>query len=338
MKVTDRERALLADVLNEYRAAGKFPNTKSFRVKHEADRENIDLLISRNFLRKDNDSLQLTLKGLNEADSPEARELLERCNKLIPILKDAYRKRLDGEWSVEQLADLAAWKADEVAEALFFLKDISFWSGFSPGTNGRARSIALNEEILNIVSVEATLLKWEEPRAQSREILINDDGILDLFPGVGMSRNPYSSRVRGIPLEISLLHVEVQKVAAKLVEDGHYRQAITDAFILVDNYVQKQSGAVENGAPLMNKVFSAKNPILKLSDHEEEQVGFMQLFSGAMKAVRNQYTHKLVDPQTKEETLEWLGFASALLRLVDGATYMDSELPRPKSAPGEKIL
>jgi hypothetical protein len=38
-----------------------------------------------------------------------------------------------------------------------------------------------------------------------------------------------------------------------------------------------------------------------------------------MKAVRNQYAHKVVSPANEQEAMEWLGFASALFRLVDRA-------------------
>lgn len=122
-----------------------------------------------------------------------------------------------------------------------------------------------------------------------------------------------------IPLEIGHLHSEVVRVASSLVASGHYRQAITDTFIGLDKYVESKSGIKDSGASLMGKVFSADAPVLELSKEKEEQKGFMMLFMGAMKAIRNQYAHSLVDPKNKEEALEWLGFASALFRLADSA-------------------
>lgn len=133
-----------------------------------------------------------------------------------------------------------------------------------------------------------------------------------------LSRNEIKIRKQvSPPLTISHLHSEVQRIAGSLVNDGHYRQAITDTFIGLDNYVEKASGLTEKGTTLMQKAFSTNNPILLLSNESEEQTGFMMLFTGAMKAIRNQYAHSLVNPKDEDETLEWLGFASGLFRLVD---------------------
>ncbi|MBK7960656.1 MAG: TIGR02391 family protein [Bdellovibrionales bacterium] len=125
------------------------------------------------------------------------------------------------------------------------------------------------------------------------------------------------------PLTISQLHSEVQRIAGDLVANGHYRQAITDTFIGLDNYVETKSGISDKGTSLMQKAFSANKPILQLSTESEEQTGFMMLFTGAMKAIRNQYAHSLINPSSKEEAMEWLGFASGLFRLVDNARKPD---------------
>lgn len=126
-----------------------------------------------------------------------------------------------------------------------------------------------------------------------------------------------------IGLSLERLHPEVRRVASRLVADGHYRQALIDAFIALDAYVQAASGVDLQGAPLMNTVFSQKSPVLRLSSKAEEQAGFMMLFAGAVKALRNAYAHKLVEPATADEALEWLGFASRLFHLVDGAERID---------------
>jgi len=126
-------------------------------------------------------------------------------------------------------------------------------------------------------------------------------------------------QAKSAPLDIVSLHSRVREVSESLVLDGHYRQAITDTFIALDDYVKQACGLSENGTPLMQKAFSANDPVLILSADKEEQMGFMMLFAGAIKAIRNQYAHSLVNPQSKEATLEWLGFASALFRLVDQA-------------------
>jgi uncharacterized protein (TIGR02391 family) len=127
-----------------------------------------------------------------------------------------------------------------------------------------------------------------------------------------------------VPLELKSLHPEVIRIAGPYVADGHLRPAIVDTFIGLEKYVQRVSGSGAIGANLMQTVFSPAKPILRLSHHEEAQVGFMMLFAGAVKAIRNQYAHNLIDPKNADEALEWLAFASALFRLVDAAASSGS--------------
>jgi hypothetical protein len=77
----------------------------------------------------------------------------------------------------------------------------------------------------------------------------------------------------------------------------------------------------------MQTVFSAKEPLLKVSDDPDEQLGMMWLFSGAMMALRNPRGHRVEtdDQTTREECLEWLGKISALLRVVDRAELVTPE-------------
>jgi hypothetical protein len=67
----------------------------------------------------------------------------------------------------------------------------------------------------------------------------------------------------------------------------------------------------------MQKVFSKNNPILKVSDNEDEQLGFMWLFSGSVMAIRNPKAHSLIEQNNPERTLEWLAFASVLFKILD---------------------
>ena len=69
----------------------------------------------------------------------------------------------------------------------------------------------------------------------------------------------------------------------------------------------------------MQTVFSPRSPKLVISDDSDEQQGFMWLFSGAVMAIRNPKAHRLVEQNDPQRTLEWLSFASVLLRVLDDA-------------------
>jgi len=122
---------------------------------------------------------------------------------------------------------------------------------------------------------------------------------------------------------IENLHPSIQDVALKLYIDGHYRQAILDTYILLTNSVKTKSGRHDlDGVQLVQTVFSPKNPCIKISDNIDEQQGFMWLFSGAIMGIRNPNAHNLIEHKDPQKTLEWITYASALLRTLDGAEVL----------------
>lgn len=113
------------------------------------------------------------------------------------------------------------------------------------------------------------------------------------------------------------MHKEVTKIAKDKMENKDYRGAVLDVCIALEGYVKKKSKKYDIGAKLMEKVFSADSPVIKISNKPEEQRGHMFLFSGAMKAIRNRYSHDINQVNPLQETLEILGFLSFLFRTVD---------------------
>jgi hypothetical protein len=87
-----------------------------------------------------------------------------------------------------------------------------------------------------------------------------------------------------------------------------------------------KDGKLMYGAPLMQKAFSQEG-VFGLSDDKEIQSGYASLFVGAIKALKNDYSHyKDADPGSPARAFEWLALASALLRLVDEATRLVPKL------------
>ena len=123
-----------------------------------------------------------------------------------------------------------------------------------------------------------------------------------------------------VPLALSSLHPLVQKTASELYLNGHYRQAILDTYIALVETVKTKSGKSKlDNTPLMQTVFSANKPILKVSNDPDEQIGFMWLFTGAVMGIRNPKAHRLIEQNDPQRALEWLSFASVLLRVLDDA-------------------
>jgi uncharacterized protein (TIGR02391 family) len=121
------------------------------------------------------------------------------------------------------------------------------------------------------------------------------------------------------------LHPAIERAAGRLFRDGHYANAVEDSVKALNALVRLNSGVDDkDGTSLMEFVFSAKNPVLKfnqLSDTSEndEQRGFMMMFSGAVAGLRNPRAHKIIkdDP---EMALEFIAFVSLLAKLADRAS------------------
>lgn len=130
-----------------------------------------------------------------------------------------------------------------------------------------------------------------------------------------------------------MVHPSVAKISKKLYEDGHFANASEDAFIEINFRVKNiykitnpTSDKVPDGDNAMNVVFSTNNPIVKFADISTEtgkniQKGYMQMFSGAISALRNPKAHANIALE-KEECKRNLLFASMLMfKLDEGVKY-----------------
>jgi len=131
------------------------------------------------------------------------------------------------------------------------------------------------------------------------------------------------------------LHPKVAEASRSCFVTGNYREATLNAFISLINCVKEITGLDLDGDDLMNKVFSfdydkdlkkiTKYPIihineLKNSTDRSEQQGFMFLYKGAAGAIRNPKAHKIIPQSNPLQTLEYLGFASLLMRILEKST------------------
>lgn len=119
------------------------------------------------------------------------------------------------------------------------------------------------------------------------------------------------------------LHPEIARAASGLYQSGHYSNAVEDAVKALNVLVRLRSGLEIDGVSLMQKAFSPNSPVLKFNDlsdqsDRDEQLGFMNLFSGAVSGLRNPRAHSFVrdDP---ERALEFIAFVSLLAKLLDQA-------------------
>lgn len=118
------------------------------------------------------------------------------------------------------------------------------------------------------------------------------------------------------------LHPTISAASGALYRDGHYRQAVREAFQVVEHRVQKLSGRQDTGTSLMGAVFSGATPTLDITratgrNALDEREGFKLLFMGAMLGLKNPRGHGTALVDTADDAMESLAFASLLMRRLD---------------------
>jgi uncharacterized protein (TIGR02391 family) len=119
----------------------------------------------------------------------------------------------------------------------------------------------------------------------------------------------------------------LRKNTQKLFNDGHHTEAVEKAYKLIDNTVKNHADLKKEkitGAPLMNRVFSEHNPLLRLNEgittsECDEQKGYMQVFAGCMTGIRNPRAHEADWVDTEARALQLLIFANHLLERIEAS-------------------
>ncbi|MBV9029354.1 MAG: TIGR02391 family protein [Pseudonocardiales bacterium] len=122
---------------------------------------------------------------------------------------------------------------------------------------------------------------------------------------------------------VPVLHSTMSGALA-LVERGRILEAVREAMRLVEERVQRLTARGDSGHPLMESVFGARPPRLDITtatgrSARDEQEGFRLLFIGAMLGLRDAHDGGRSVPATVHEVLEYLAFASMLMRRLDWA-------------------
>jgi uncharacterized protein (TIGR02391 family) len=116
-------------------------------------------------------------------------------------------------------------------------------------------------------------------------------------------------------------HPAIEVAVARRFNNGHYADAVEAACKALNTLVQENSRQRDlSGVPLMQKVFSPTNPILRFNElttetEKSEQQGMMFLYAGAMGAFRNPRAHELIEdhPQTAHEMISLVNFLAKAL-------------------------
>ena len=118
---------------------------------------------------------------------------------------------------------------------------------------------------------------------------------------------------------------ELRKATRQLFADMHYSRSVEEAYKCLNNFVKARSRLVsDDGASLMHKAFSPKNPVLGLSalrttSQQDQQQGYMEIFAGCMTGIRNPRAHEHRHLDSPQVATELLALANHLFRIVESA-------------------
>ena len=127
------------------------------------------------------------------------------------------------------------------------------------------------------------------------------------------------------PFEARNIHPDLPTRVRKLFDDGHWEQAVFEAFKFIEKEVKRISGLRgKTGYKLMMDAFNENSPKVKLNglateSEIDEQMGFKFIFTGAATGIRNPRGHEVDIGDTPDEALDYLALASLLLRRLDAA-------------------
>jgi uncharacterized protein (TIGR02391 family) len=122
-----------------------------------------------------------------------------------------------------------------------------------------------------------------------------------------------------------LLHPTIIRIAKSRFDSGHYADAVEAALKEVNDIVRlivvDKTGRELDGSALMQCALSADKPVIELDDLSTAsgrniQVGYMQIFAGAMTGIRNPKAHANIII-TPERAIHFLFLASLLLSKID---------------------
>ena len=125
---------------------------------------------------------------------------------------------------------------------------------------------------------------------------------------------------------INSLHPKIIHRCQQQFESGKYDDAIFNAMKTVEEEIRARASAepTDLGVKLVSKVMSPNQPKLIFSEVNSEQEAAQSMYRGAIGSFKNPLSHRFLDTSDQIKTFEILGFASLLMRMLDGVTVASS--------------
>lgn len=200
--------------------------------------------------------------------------------------------------------------------------DSEYYSEFERIALGKANALRAH---LNALGFSDLVLVIDESEPVEGNVI----NVLEVLRGyvIPETRRRLKKQQTDTPPELfwSHLHPRIRAIGKSRYDAGHYADAVQAGLKEVNNVIKahyRQLTASEiDGASLMNKAFSVKDPKIHLADLSTEtgrniQQGYMQIFAGTMTGIRNPTAHENLQVD-QIRAIHYLYLASLLLYIFD---------------------
>ena len=252
-----------------------------------------------------------------------AVKLLKECLAEISHLKELHHDNQEYKLWIDKTLDIINEAIDEEAfdenDKKRFLRGQTLhldWSWIDEASDKAEQNYYLTSLVTYETALKSIIQKYEMLEREMEVASI-------VKPGVSVAEE-LNRLFDGMQF-----HPRVIAASKSLFETGHYALAIFEAFKAVNNFVKQKTGLSLDGKDLMAKVFRKEEPIIKLNElktrtEQDEQEGYKFLFMGAMVGIRNPKAHDNIVQTDPYRTLEYLGFASLLMKRIEEGRVAES--------------
>ena len=181
-----------------------------------------------------------------------------------------------------------------------------------------SHSCSLGERQQLLITFVKSLSRNEDDLQHTLLIILNDCGVATAINNENVLER----------FDKNQFHPEIIAHCRNLYGQRNYFHAVFEAAKVYNNLVKAKAQSTEDGTPLMQRVWNARNGVLKVNPCTTEtdrsvQDGIKFLSAGLMSAIRNPTAHEpaLEWPVDEQDAIDILSLVSFLLRQYDKAVY-----------------
>lgn len=213
----------------------------------------------------------------------------------------------------------------------YFLQEFNLSGGYAPDQSGIIQTFHVPEHLAWKKDFDA---EWDEgmrrqmPRQPEQPPEMN-------LPQLRIPPSAFSfvaedeeepPEVECLNLDSETIHSMVREIARTRVPHNladAVEASLKEFNCRVRQIVKAQTGKEYDGADLMQRAFSLKDPVLRLGDLDTTdgrnmQVGYQQIFSGAMTGIRNPKAHGNIEI-SRHRAMQFLVLVSLMMEKLDEA-------------------